>query len=49
MHRRLEPSLSLFELGQDGRLYYKGKPLTNRNGELKTIDVIADTLGIRRL
>ena len=33
MHQRLEPSLSLFELGKDGRLYYKGKPLMNRNGE----------------
>ena len=45
----LEPILSLFELGKDGRLYYKGKPLTNRNGELKTIGVIADTLRIRGL
>ena len=48
-NQRLEPNLSLFELGKDGRLYYKGKPLTNRNGELKTIGVIADTLGIRGL
>ena len=48
-HQRLEPNLSLFKLGEDGRLYYKGKPLTNRNGELKTIGVIADTLGIRGL
>ena len=46
MHQRLEPNLSLFVLGKDGRLYYKGKPLMNRNGELKTIGVIADTLGI---
>ena len=30
--QRLEPNLSLFVLGQDGRLYYKGKPLMNRNG-----------------
>ena len=45
-HERLEPNLSLFVLGEDGRLYYKGKPLMNRNGELKTIGVIADTLGI---
>ena len=45
-HQRLEPNLSLFILGKDGRLYYKGKPLMNRNGELKTIGVIADTLGI---
>ena len=45
-HQRLEPNLSLFVLGEDGRLYYKGKPLMNRNGELKTIGVIADTLGI---
>ena len=49
MHQRLEPNLSLFVLGKDGRLYYKGKPLMNRNGELKTIGVIADTLGIRGL
>ena len=46
MHQRLEPNLSLFVLGEDGRLYYKGKPLMNRNGELKTIGIIADTLGI---
>ena len=49
MHQRLEPNLSLFELGENGRLYYKRKPLMNRNGELKTIGVIADTLGIRGL
>ena len=24
-HQRLEPNLSLFKLGKDGRLYYKGK------------------------
>ena len=48
-HQRLEPNLSLFKLGKDGRLYYKGKPLMNRNGELKTIGVIAETLGIRGL
>ena len=48
-HQRLEPNLSLFVLGEDGRLYYKGKPLMNRNGELKMIGVIADTLGIRGL
>ena len=48
-HQRLEPNLSLFEIDKDGRLYYKGKPLMNRNGELKTIGVIADTLGIRGL
>ena len=47
MHQRLEPNLSLFELDKDGRLYYKGKPLMNRNGDLKTTGVIADTLGIR--
>ena len=46
MHQRLESNLSLFVLGEDGRLYYKEKPLMNRNGELKTIGVIADTLGI---
>ena len=49
MHQRLEPNLRLFELDKDGRLYYKGKPLMNRNGELKTIGIIADTLGIRGL
>ena len=48
-HQRLEPNLSLFKLGEDGILYYKGKPLMNRNGELKTIGVITDTLGIRGL
>ena len=48
-HQRLEPNLSLFKLGKDGKLYYKGKPLMNRNGELKMIGVIADTLGIRGL
>ena len=48
-HRRLEPNLRLFKLGEDGRLYYKGKCLMNRNGELKTTGVIADTLGIRGL
>ena len=47
MHQRLEPNLRLFKLDKDGRLYYKGKPLMNRNGELKPIGVIADTLGIR--
>ena len=36
-HQRLEPHLDLFELGEGGRLYYKGKPLTNRNGELKQL------------
>ena len=45
-HQRLEPNLSLFEFGKDGRLNYRGKPLMNRNGELKMIGVIADTLGI---
>ena len=49
MHQRLEPNLSLLKLGENGRLYFKGKPLMNRNGELKMIDVIADTLGIRGL
>ena len=49
MNQRLEPNLRLFELDEDGRLYYKGKPRINRNGELKTIAVIADTLGIRGL
>ena len=45
-HQRLEPYLSQFILGEYGRLYYKGKPLMNRNGELKMIGVIADKLGI---
>ena len=27
-HQRLEPNLRLFELDKDGRLYFKGKPLT---------------------
>ena len=49
MHQSLEPNSRLFELDKDGRLYYKGKPLMNRNGELKTIGIIADTLGIRGL
>ena len=48
-YQRLEPNLRLFEIDKDGRLYYKGKPLMNRNGELKTIGVIVDTLGIREL
>ena len=48
-HQRLKPNLSLFKLGEDGRLYYKGKPLMNRNGELKMVGIIADTLGIRGL
>ena len=48
MHQRLEPNLRLFEIDKDGRLYYRGKPLMNRNGELKTIGIIADTLRIRR-
>ena len=46
IHQRLEPNLRLFKLDKDGILYYRGKPLMNRNGELKTIGVIADTLGI---
>ena len=49
MHQRLEPNLSLFEHGEDGRLYYRGKPLMNRNGELKMVGIIVDTLGIREL
>ena len=49
MHQRLEPNLRLFELNKDGRLYYRGKPLMNRDGKLKTIGVIEDTLGIRGL
>ena len=49
MHQRLEPNLRLFEIDKDGSLYYKGKPLMNRNGELKTIGIIADTSGNRGL
>ena len=49
MQQRLEPNLRLFEIDKHGRLYYRGKPLMNRNGELKTIGVIVDTLGIRGL
>ena len=45
-HQILEPNLSLFILGEDGRLYYKRKPLMNKTGELKTIGIIADTLRI---
>ena len=48
-HQRLEPNMRLFKIDKDGRLYYKGKPLMNRYGELKTIGVIADTSGIRGL
>ena len=36
-HQRLEPNLRLFEIDKDGRLYYKGKPLMNRNGGLKQL------------
>ena len=43
MHQRLEPHLRLFEIDKDGRLYLKGKPLMNRNGELKTTGIIVDT------
>ena len=34
IHQKLEPNLRPFKLDEDGRLYYRGKPLTNRNGEL---------------
>ena len=47
--QRLDLNLRLFEIDKDRRLYYKGKPLMNRNGELKTIGIITDTLGIRGL
>ena len=43
IHQKLEPNVRLFKLGEDGGLYYRGKPLMNRNGELKMIGVIADT------
>ena len=48
-HQRLELRLDLFKLGKDGELYYRGKSLMNRNGKLKMVSVIADTLGIRGL
>ena len=48
-HQRLEPNLRLLKLDKNGRLYYRGKPLMNRDGKLKTIGIIADTLGIRGL
>ena len=42
--------MDLFKLGEDERLYYKGKPLRNRNGELKTTGIIVhNILGIRGL
>ena len=43
MYQRLEPNLRLFEIDKYGRLYYRGKPLMSRNGELKTIGIIVDT------
>ena len=49
IHQKLEPSLCPFKHDEDGRLYYRGKPITNRNGELKMVGVIADTLDIRGL
>ena len=49
MHQRLESRLDLFEIGEDGGLYYEGRSLMKRNGELRKIGVIADTLGIRGL
>ena len=45
-HLRLEPRLGPFKLGEGGRSYYKGKPLMNRNGELKAIREISKALGI---
>ena len=45
----MKRNLSLFELGEDGRPYYRGKPLTNRNGELKAVGVIVDTMSIKGL
>ena len=49
MHQRLEPNLRLFRLDKDGRLHYKGKPLMNRDENLKMTGVIVDTLRIRGL
>ena len=46
IHRRLEPRMDLFNPGKDGRLYYKGKPITNMNGELKAIGELVKALGI---
>ena len=37
IHQRAEPSLHLFKLGKDGRLYYRGEPLMTRNEELKRL------------
>ena len=48
-HQRLEPNLDLFDLGEDGRYYIQREPQMNRNRELKTVGVIADKLGIKRL
>ena len=47
--QRSEPNLSLFVLGEDGRIYYKGEPLMNKNGELKMTGVIENTLRVRGL
>ena len=43
MNQRLEPNLSLFVLGEDGRLYYKGKPLMEKQAELPSSSEIAGT------
>ena len=48
-YQRLEPCLGLFEISEDGGLYYEGKFLTKMNGELRMTGVIVDTLGIREL
>ena len=44
-HQRLEPRLDLFEINEDGRLYYKGYPSMKRGGKLRETGVIADALG----
>ena len=41
--------MDLFEVGEDRGLYYEGKSLTIRNGELRGIGALADALGINGL
>ena len=48
-HQRLEPNLRLFEIDKDGRLYYKGKPLMNRNGELTLLELSVRPLLLHRV
>ena len=51
-HQKLKPCLDLFEIGEDGELYYREKSLTKRNRELRElreIGIIGNALGIRGL